>query len=695
MKSIMPVTETLIFIFKKILIKVLFPGSGPDLQQSAGEQQMEQEREKVPMDTDDHEVLVDALWKAMKQSREKEEAEAPTVSAEPLASGSHSLRKDSMGYGGKIGIEPTWDSAYSTNRVNRFRNLATENLNAELPPSTAPISDSFEENEGKWHSGAHLVSSKGKGLNLTLSFDPLNGNCLGCGEKLDMKDMSSKVVVMGDQSYPPILPTAQGDGGCLTIIRVEYATIMELARLYVDLFAGAGAAGRGGVVLLVSVTHLSVVGLAAYTEDLVRAAKLIAERCPETRVFAGPPLLFAGLNNPDVVLSIFELGGWVLSFRDFRERVPLATWKKTLEVLTDRGVGNYLPRPSRMRLPISMNSWEKKNWASDQWANVPLSVAPLDHKTIQSLAQSLIAEMNSIFSLNLSLDIQTRGEGESAKGKASFIVVGASLAQRTAEALEAAGAEIMKISMPSWRPTPGTVASAAAELEAALATRAGCTVIFQMLDAAAYYAGCEDGSVIPMRRDPRGRYHVDGELVMATGDFFTRSLRVCLPLLKAAGNNNKLLLSPIPRYWKSSCCNDPEHVSNLLSPDFEDTLFKGLDDLRDTAKGYLRSCGVPSIKVLSTLQLMSRLPGSPTTSLEHRAAVLPLWGGDPVHPNFCLFEAAAKAILDLVKPLDTPAAPGSFLPRSCAWMTDTNWRQQARNPSSRGRGKSNPRHKPY
>jgi hypothetical protein len=141
---------------------------------------------------------------------------------------------------------------------------------------------------------------------------------------------------------------------------VEFASIMELARLYVDMFAGA-AGGRGGLVLLFSAAHLSVVGLAAYTEDLVRAAKLIGEKCPGTRVFSGPPLLFAGSENPELIRSIFELGGWTTSFRDFRDRVPLGTWRKAVEALVEQGEGDLNPRPMRHRLPVSLTSWEKKS----------------------------------------------------------------------------------------------------------------------------------------------------------------------------------------------------------------------------------------------------------------------------------------------------------------------------------------------
>jgi hypothetical protein len=142
------------------------------------------------------------------------------------------------------------------------------------------------------------------------------------------------------------------------------------------------------------------------------------------------------------------------------------------------------------------------------------------------------------------------------------------------------------------------------------------------------------------------------------------------------------------------CCGDQEHVSNLGSDDYEDNLFKGIDNLRETAKGYVRSCGVPNIKIRNTLQLMTSLPGHPSTSAEHRAAVKPLWGSDPVHPNRILFDALAANLLEDHKPEAKPASSDFKLPRSCLWLSDGDWQAQ-RPHSSRGRGRSNPRHRPY
>jgi hypothetical protein len=60
--------------------------------------------------------------------------------------------------------------------------------------------------------------------------------------------------------------------------------------------------------------------------------------------------------------------------------------------------------------------------------------------------------------------------------------------------------------------------------------------------------------IIPECRHVDGTYHVDGALIIAPADMFTKSIKVYLPLLICATEAKKLVLSPIPRYWLHRCC---------------------------------------------------------------------------------------------------------------------------------------------
>ena len=54
------------------------------------------------------------------------------------------------------------------------------------------------------------------------------------------------------------------------------------------------------------------------------------------------------------------------------------------------------------------------------------------------------------------------------------------------------------------------------------------------------------------RRDPGSNFfHLDGELLIAPKELFSRMLKDYLPLLKAQKNLQKILLSLLPRYWRN------------------------------------------------------------------------------------------------------------------------------------------------
>ena len=80
--------------------------------------------------------------------------------------------------------------------------------------------------------------------------------------------------------------------------------------------------------------------------------------------------------------------------------------------------------------------------------------------------------------------------------------------------------------------------------------------------------------------------------------------RICsTPLFKTAKLVKKILLSPLPRFWRNRCCPDKDHISNCEEEDYEENLFKGLDVLRRSCKDFLFMRGVVEVKV-AALALM-------------------------------------------------------------------------------------------
>jgi hypothetical protein len=74
-------------------------------------------------------------------------------------------------------------------------------------------------------------------------------------------------------------------------------------------------------------------------------------------------------------------------------------------------------------------------------------------------------------------------------------------------------------------------------------------MIYLCLDGTAFYSMTDD-SIIPARRIAgTDNYHIDGALVIAPSDVFTKSIKMNIPLFSVPTDAKKIVLSPLPRYW--------------------------------------------------------------------------------------------------------------------------------------------------
>lgn len=93
--------------------------------------------------------------------------------------------------------------------------------------------------------------------------------------------------------------------------------------------------------------------------------------------------------------------------------------------------------------------------------------------------------------------------------------------------------------------------------------------------------------------------------MVAPSEFFDKTRKTCVPLFKAAGRNRAILLTPLPRSWKQSCCEDLEHVTNRNDDTLVIDLLSGLDRLRRQCKDQLFLLKVRGLTVLNTVQLIA------------------------------------------------------------------------------------------
>jgi hypothetical protein len=76
-----------------------------------------------------------------------------------------------------------------------------------------------------------------------------------------------------------------------------------------------------------------------------------------------------------------------------------------------------------------------------------------------------------------------------------------------------------------------------------------------------------------------------------------------IPLLRAGGESEKIILSPLPRYIKK-CCDDPSHLVNRKDKKFCADLGDVLSNMKDTIRDVVFSKKIRAFKVVSPLLLL-------------------------------------------------------------------------------------------
>jgi hypothetical protein len=148
-------------------------------------------------------------------------------------------------------------------------------------------------------------------------------------------------------------------------------------------------------------------------------------------------------------------------------------------------------------------------------------------------------------------------------------LVGASHARRVAAMMTGRGITSHLIETGHWRATKQEVSKLLADIKTAIGDLPSdeVAIVLFMLDNAYYKARAEDGNLIPHSRDITGKYHIYGDVLGAPMESNKQVLLQLVPLIKALQDYDKIVMTPLPRYLWSNCCDDPNHAPNISSVD--------------------------------------------------------------------------------------------------------------------------------
>ena len=249
------------------------------------------------------------------------------------------------------------------------------------------------------------------------------------------------------------------------------------------------------------------------------------------------------------------------------------------------------------------------------------------------MARHLIGELNQTLSMNLDSSPELAPPSATEQVPSTFLVVGASNAARTADALERTGQTVKRAAILGWRCTKQTAPMMAELVAEKLRGVTGqCTVVFQLYDNNFFMTRTEEGGLVPaVRSESNSRFHMLGESVMVPEEMQYSTFLLSKPILDVAKSQQKILMSPLPRYLNSGCCTVEEHTTNIKEADYKSNLENAVLACHRTLRDFTFRQGICEIRVICPWSQIRKMEGE-------------LWA-DPVHLNRAGFDSIAAQLI--------------------------------------------------
>ena len=425
--------------------------------------------------------------------------------------------------------------------------------------------------------------------------------------------------VLSDHNFPAVLPCENGE--CLKIIRIEDGSLPELVNCWLELTQGKNIPA-GSVLLIFSATHLLMEGLGGFMEDLVTEIRRLESIFGGGVIpIPGIPVFLGGCNSKEVIRETWDLMGWMRSKGELK--LPKAWSNLVVSLLGGEGAGNLQGnRTTRTRMPESLKTYANRSWVSPGGAMLFNELQPAPIELEKKIICGLLKDLNANFDLGLDTAPDfTRTRKKEPAERPKILMIGASNAGRAAAEFEERGYTVLKICTPGWRANKDPVQQILPKVQEALKQlKESDVVIIQCLDNTAYYSRTEEGGDIPIRKYDN-KFHVEGDLVLATKERQRIMFNNLEPLLQLLGNRKVILTTPSPRYLYENCCERDDHATNRHDEDFEETMRASLREFRINFKSFLFARNM-KMKVLDP---------SPVLRKDDYEGE-PVWGKDPVHP---------------------------------------------------------------
>jgi len=454
-------------------------------------------------------------------------------------------------------------------------------------------------------------------LNMSLSFDPATMLCKGCKERgphrVDVGiDGGPVVIAVTDQNFPPLL-YSQDRGQCIGIVRLEFGTAKELGYVINDLLDEIDLP-EGSVILVSSISDLGRQGRVGYAEDLARTIRIARERQSKKKeedggcgvqVVAVPPIPIGGINSFRLLRGVLEIEAWMEHLIGGDGGLLHRTRAELFNGLRKEGVGRRRNIEEGMdTFPRAVIGWEKIRIRLVGWVDMPERVKPFMEDTEGLMVEALVSELRTNFGVrnlseNICLDRSKEVEGE----KVEYVVWGGSNAGKLAKVMRTLGKEVQKVTEGGWRPTKTKVEGMVKDLTGKV--KPGAVVVMMGLDNGVFYQEDEDtGNLTLPATGEDGAHHVHGSLEVAGPKKVKGMMYDCKDVFDLFKENKKVVITPMPRWFRTPCCEDRGHCTNIRMPNYRRGMLQDLTGLKDAVDDYCREEGMRMYKVVSGGELV-------------------------------------------------------------------------------------------
>jgi hypothetical protein len=206
--------------------------------------------------------------------------------------------------------------------------------------------------------------------------------------------------------------------------------------------------------------------------------------------------------------------------------------------------------------------------------------------------------------------------------------------------------QIFDLTTPGWRISELSVKQKTAEINSLGQTVEldKSTVILQLYDNSVFLLGGAGGTKSLPVRDSAGRYHINGELVVADKAGIKDLTSKLVPLIRALNGARKVFLAPLSRYWIDPCCTEPGHLTNYRTAGYLQSLGTATSVLKEFIRDSLYTRHTSNFRVLCPNKILGMGQRRAELPIEDARELANLWGSDPVHPSGAAYKVVADGL---------------------------------------------------